>query len=73
MGEIKTSDILAMSIEQRLELLELVWDSLVETPEKVLVPAWHLEAIDRALDAHERDPDAGAPWEEVVQKITGRS
>lgn len=73
MGEIKTADILAMSIEQRLELIERVWDTLADTPEKVPVPAWHLEAIDKALDAHERDPDAGTSWEEVVQRITGRS
>ncbi len=73
MGEIKTAEILAMSVEQRLELIERVWDSLVETPEKVPVPAWHLEAIDRALDAHDRDPEAGASWDEVIQRIKGRS
>ena len=73
MGDIKTSDILAMSVEQRLDLIERVWDTLVDTPDKVPVPAWHLEAIDQALDAHERDPEAGASWDDVRQRILKRS
>jgi putative addiction module component (TIGR02574 family) len=73
MGEIKTSDIAALSVEERLDLIERVWDTLCETPEKILVPAWHIDAIDRAVEAHESDPDAGAAWDEVKQRISDRS
>jgi putative addiction module component (TIGR02574 family) len=69
-GEIKTSDIIALSVEERLDLIERIWDTLAATPEKVPVPAWHIEAIDRAIEAHERNPEAGAPWDDVKRRIS---
>jgi putative addiction module component (TIGR02574 family) len=73
MGEIKKSDIIALSVEERLDLIERIWDTLSATPEKVPVPAWHVDAIDQAIEAHSRDPEAGATWDEVKRRIPGGS
>ena len=72
MGDFKTSDILVMSVEQRLELIERIWDTLVDTPEKIPIPSWHINAIDRALSQHEKDPLSGASWVEVRERIVKR-
>lgn len=47
--------------EQRLDLLELLWDSL-DQELQVQPPAWHLEEVERRLATE--DPKAGVLWED---------
>jgi putative addiction module component (TIGR02574 family) len=73
MGEIKIADIRAMTVEQRLDLIERVWDTLAETPDAIPVPDWHEDALKKRLGAFEQNPDEGASWDEVERRITRRS
>jgi len=73
MGEIKIADIKAMTVEQRLDLIEQVWDTLVETPDAIPVPDWHKDALEKRLQAFEENPEAGASWDEVEKRVTRRS
>lgn len=58
-----------LSVQERMELLDDVWASLVEQPDRVPVPNWHREILDDRIAAHERDPDAAKPWDEVKSEI----
>ena len=49
--------ILQLPPADRLELVEQIWDSLVATPEAVLVPDWHKAELDRRLDHPSSGPD----------------
>ena len=42
-------EILRLPPEQRLKLVEEVWDSLASSPDTVEVPAWHREELDSRL------------------------
>ena len=64
-------DISNLTAEQRLALLEDIWDSL--QPEDVPVTAAQLSELDRRLDDLEADPDLGIPWEEVHRRIRDSS
>ena len=59
----------ALSVPERMELLDDVWASLVEQPDRVPVPEWHREVLDERLAAHQKDPDAARPWKEVKAAI----
>ena len=72
MGEIKIADIKAMTIEQRLDLIERVWDTLVEMPNEIPIPDWHKHELERRLQDLEQDPGAGASLEEVERRIARR-
>ncbi len=62
-------DIAGLSAEQRLQLLEQIWDSLVISPGSIPVtPAQHQE-LDRRLDDLDRDGPVGIPWNDVLTKI----
>jgi putative addiction module component (TIGR02574 family) len=66
-------DIGALTPEERLGLLEQLWDSLATHPEAVpLTPAQRTE-LDRRLDDLERDGPVGIPWDEVLSRIRSRS
>jgi putative addiction module component (TIGR02574 family) len=73
MDEIKFDDIKALSVEQRLDLIERIWNALTETPEEIPVLDWHRQLLDERLRELEKTPDAASPWEEVNRRITGRS
>ena len=51
---IQAADIEQMSLEQRLQVMELLWASLVRTPEAVPSPDWHGEVIATRLAKIER-------------------
>jgi len=61
-----------LTVEERLELLERLWDSLVDTPERIPLTNAQKEELDRRLDDFERDPSIGIPWDEVRKRIQGQ-
>ena len=65
-------DISGLSREERLDLLERLWDSLTATQEDVPLWDWQSEELDRRLDEFERDGDYGAPADEVLARLRGR-
>ena len=64
-------DIASLSTEERLELLERLWDSLAQAPEKVPLTDAQRRELDRRLDDLERDGPVGIPWDEVLERIKG--
>lgn len=59
--------------EEKLRLLEEVWDSLAAAPNAVPLAAWQRRELDRRLDELDRDGATGIPWERVLKEIEGRS
>ena len=66
-----TIDIAKLSAQERLELLEQLWDSL--SPEAVPMTDAQTEELDRRLDELEREGPAGIPWDEVLDRIRNRA
>ncbi len=65
-------DIANLSIEERLRLLDELWESLSRTPEAIPLTKAQREELDRRLDDLERDGAVGIPWEEVLRRIRSR-
>lgn len=65
-------DISALTVEERLRLVEQLWDSLAATPEAVPVTGAQRAELDRRLDEVERDGGIGASWDEVVERLRER-
>ena len=68
-----TIDIAHLSPEQRLQLLEQIWDSLATTPESVPVTSAQREELERRLDELDRVGPLGIPWDEVLRKVRGQA
>ena len=68
------TDLLAipLSVEQRLELISELWDSIPDSLDTLPVPDWHREELDRRLAAADANPDAAIPWEEVKRRLRGK-
>ncbi len=72
MGSIELSAVLEMSINERLRLVEAIWDSIAEHPDALPPSAAGREELDRRWGEYLKDPAAGAPWAEVKARITAR-
>ena len=66
-------DIDELSAEDRLQLLEQLWESLWNRPESVPLTNAQREELDRRLDELDRDGPAGIPWEDVLLRIRDRA
>jgi putative addiction module component (TIGR02574 family) len=62
-----------LSTEERLRLIEELWDSLNEMPGTVPLTNAQREELDRRLDDLERSGPEGIPWDQVLQQICSRS
>lgn len=62
-----------LSPEERLRLLERLWDSPSRDPQSVPVTAAQRAELDRRLDEMESGDLAGIPWDDVVRQIRERA
>ena len=62
-----------LSVDERLRLIEDLWDSLDGEADNLSVPDWQRAEIGKRLDALENGTSVGASWDEVHRRITGKS
>jgi putative addiction module component (TIGR02574 family) len=66
---IERSELDALPVAERLQLLEDVWVSLEQDAEAVPSPDWHLDELDKRLDR----PTANTrPWTEVLAELRAK-
>ena len=63
--------ILALPVDQRLAILELLWDSLSADPTTVPVPDWQIEVLNERIAEDDQDALPGEPWAQVRSRIEG--
>jgi len=62
-------EILKLSVSERIQLVEDIWDSIVSSPESLpLTDAQKLE-LGRRLADYRANPSAGRTWEEVRESL----
>ena len=67
--EALVAEILALPVEDRVRLVEAIWDSISAVPEALPLTGWQRQELDRRLAELDSDPDAGASLEEVFARI----
>lgn len=55
-----------LTVAERLELIEQIWDTLPEQVEPSDVPDWHREVLSQRVAEADANPGAGKPWREVL-------
>jgi putative addiction module component (TIGR02574 family) len=58
-----------LSVEEKLELISALWDSMAENPQSVPLPGWQLKELERRIEEQQQDPQPGQTWEEVKREI----
>jgi putative addiction module component (TIGR02574 family) len=65
--------ILALPIDERIKLVEDIWDSIAAVPEAVQLSDEQMAEIERRLEDYRRNPDDVVPWEEAKARLRLRA
>lgn len=60
-----------LSVAEKLDYVQSLWDRIAAKPETVPVPDWHLEVIDERL-AKSQKPGAGRSWDELREELRAK-
>lgn len=60
---------MGLSVEDKLQLIAALWDSMALEPETIPVPEWQIKELERRIEAQRINPEAGQTWAEVKQEI----
>jgi len=58
-----------LSVLERLDLIEQIWDSLPEHVNADEVPAWHLPELAKRRAESGISPNLGEPWREALTRF----
>ena len=69
MTNISVAEILALPIQERIHLVELIWESVAAVPQAIEVSPEVKADLAARLAEFERDPEAGYSWDQVKEKL----
>jgi putative addiction module component (TIGR02574 family) len=61
-----------MSVAERLALIEEIWDDIAAEVDRLPLTEAQRQEVDRRLEAHQANPDAAVPWEQVEAEALAR-
>jgi len=67
MTEIK--DILKLSVDERIHLVQTIWDSIAADTEVSEISEEHKKILDERLKAHKNNPHDVVGWDEVKKSV----
>ena len=72
MSKFTASDALELSVPERLQLVEDIWNTIADAPEALELNDEEKRLIDERLEACHRNPGVGSPWADVIARIAAR-
>lgn len=72
-GKPSLSAIVELPVEEKLRLLEAVWDSIADSPDALPLTDEQRRELDARYEQYLQAPDDGASWHDVRQRINKSS
>lgn len=67
------SEILQLSVAERIQLVEDIWDSIAVVPDSVLLTEEQEAELERRLEAYQANPNEGISWNDLKNKLRGQA
>jgi len=72
MKKISATDTLELSIPERIQLVEDIWDTIAVGADTIELSDEEKKIIDNRLETYHKNPNEGSAWEDVIKRITNR-
>ncbi|WP_121970867.1 addiction module protein [Leptolyngbya sp. BC1307] len=72
MQSLLTIEMSQMSVAERIQLAEDLWNSILSGPEGLPVTELQKEELDHRLERHSQNPEAGSSWEIVKERLNNQ-
>ncbi len=69
MKNISIADILELPVQERIRLVELIWDSVAAMPDAVKVSPTLKAELETRLAEFEANPETGYSWDQVKSRL----
>lgn len=66
---VNLSEVLKLPVDERLKLVESIWNSIAEFPDSLELTDSQRQELDRRLEAYEANPTAGIPWSDLKSQL----
>lgn len=73
MSHVSVADILELPVQERIHLVEMIWESIAAFPQAIEVSPELKSELNARLAEFERDPEAGYSWDQVKAQIKNGS
>ena len=68
MSKLTATNALSLSILERIQLVEDIWDTITPEADTVDLTEDEKKIIDKRLVSYHQNPSLGSPWEEVLRR-----
>ena len=65
-------DLLSLSISERIQLVQDLWDSIIEVPEQLPLTDEQKTELDRRTHNYQKNPEPGDSWHIVKNRIKSK-
>ncbi|NOT49440.1 MAG: addiction module protein [Acidobacteria bacterium] len=69
MNNISVTEILELSVTERLRIVEDIWNSIAADSDKLGISDELRGELDRRMKSYEADPGAGVSWEQLGDRL----
>lgn len=66
----QVSEILQLSVAERIQIVEDIWDSIGESPEELALSEAEKLELDKRLEVYQENPDEGIEWETLKKNLS---
>lgn len=72
MSKITAADTLELSIPERIQLVEDIWDTITAKASSIELTDEEKSIIDARLEKYHQNPESGSLWEDVYKRIASK-
>jgi putative addiction module component (TIGR02574 family) len=66
----QVSEILQLSVAERIQIVEDIWDSISESPEELALSEAEKLELDKRLESYAENPNEGIEWETLKGNLS---
>ena len=66
------TDTLNLSIPERIQLVEDIWDTIAVEADQVELTDEEKKVVDERLKMYHQNPDLGSPWEDIFNRVVSK-
>jgi putative addiction module component (TIGR02574 family) len=66
----QVSEILQLSVAERIQIVEDIWDSISESPESLELSEAEKSELDKRLESYQQNPNEGIEWETLKKNLS---
>ena len=66
----QVAEIFELSVAERIQIVEDIWDSIVNTPEEISLSEAEKAKLNKRLESYQQNPNEGIEWETLKKNLS---